>query len=228
MARKATRLSDVRRARARRERPDWVPSADNARREVRRMRMGRYRRHRQNVAFFIAVISFALGYLLFSLGFELVTVQGTGMHPTLESGSMVLCVKQSALDKLVGLVPENLRRLQRNDLMLIHYRVAPDGEVHKKERSVLLIKRAAAMPGDVIDAAGGTLIVNQEQTAGDLGSSDLVYPVTVPTGMVFALGDNRTLSVDSRQRAFGMVPEADVVGRPLAVVWPVYAMGLVK
>ena len=147
MARKATRLSDVRRARARRERPDWVPSADNARREVRRMRMGRYRRHRQNVAFFIAVFSFALGYLLFSLGFELVTVQGTGMHPTLESGSMVLCVKQSALDKLVGLVPENLRRLQRNDLMLIHYRVAPDGEVHKRERSVLLIKRAAAMAG---------------------------------------------------------------------------------
>ena len=121
-----------------------------------------------------------------------------------------------------------LRRLQREDLMLLRYRVAPDGEVHKKERSVLLIKRAAAMPGDEIDAAGGTLIVNQEQAVGDLVSSDLVYPVTVPTGYVFALGDNRTLSVDSRQRAFGMVPEADVLGRPVAVVWPVYAMGLVK
>ena len=228
MARKATRLTEVRRARAQRERPDWVPSADIARREIRRIRVARYRRHRQNVAFFIAVIAFALGYLLFSLGFELVTVQGTGMHPTLESGSMVLCVKQSALDKLVGLIPEDVRRLQQNDLMLVRYRVEPDGEVHKKERSVLLIKRAAAMPGDVIDEAGGTLIVNQEMTIGDVVSSDLVYPVTVPTGCVFALGDNRTLSVDSRQRAFGMVPEADVVGRPLAVVWPVYAMGLVK
>lgn len=228
MARKVTRLQSVRRARAQRERPDWVPSAEIAQREIRRMRKARYRRHRQNVAFVIAVLSFALGYLTFSLCFDLVTVQGTGMHPTLESGSMVLCVKQSALDKLVGLIPEDIRRLQRNDLMLIHYRVAPDGEVHKRERSVLMIKRAAAMPGDVIDEAGGTLIINQDQTVGDLVSSDLVYPVTVPNGCVFALGDNRSLSVDSRQRAFGMVPEADVIARPVAVVWPVYAMGLVK
>ena len=228
MARKSTRLSDVRRARAQRERPDWVPSVDIAGREIRRIRVARYRRHRQNVAFFIAVIAFVLGYLIFFLGFDLVTVHGAGMHPTLPSGSMVLCVRQSALDKLVGLIPEDVRRLGRGDLMLIQYRLEPDGEVHKKESSVLLIKRAVAMPGDEIDEAGGTLIVNREQTAGEVVSSDLVYPVTVPTGYVFALGDNRTLSVDSRQRAFGMVPEADVVGRPVAVVWPVYAINLVK
>ena len=228
MARKATRLSDVRRARATRERADWVPSGDVVRQEIRRLRTARYRRHRQNVAFYIAVISFALGYLLFSLGFELVTVRGTGMDPTLKSGNMVLCVRQSALDKLVGLIPEDVRRLQRDELMLLRYRVEPDGVVHKKERSVMLIKRAAGLPGDVIDAAGGELIVNRETDVGELVSSDLVYPVTVPTGCVFALGDNRSLSVDSRQRAFGMVPEADVIGRPVAVVWPVYAMGLVK
>ena len=67
MARKVTRLQSVRRARAQRERPDWVPSAEIAQREVRRMRKARYRRHRQNVAFVIAVLSFALGYLTFSL-----------------------------------------------------------------------------------------------------------------------------------------------------------------
>ena len=228
MARKVTRLQSVRRARAQRERPDWVPSAEIAQREVRRMRKARYRRHRQNVAFVIAVLSFALGYLTFSLCFDLVTVQGTGMHPTLESGSMVLCVKQKIVDQLVGIIPEDMRRVGRNDLVLINYRVEPDGETHKKERSVLLIKRAAGMPGDEIEVGGGEIIIDREQTAGELVSSDLVYPVTVPTGCMFVLGDNRTLSVDSRQRAFGMVPEADVVGRPLAVVWPIYAIGPAK
>ena len=228
MTKESTRLSSVRRARAMRERPDWVPSAETVEREVMRLRLARYRMHRQNVAFYIVLVALVLGYFAFNLCFELVTVRGTGMDPTLESGDMVLCVKQKALDQLVGIIPEDVRRLGRNDLMLIHYRVEPDGEIHKKERSVLLIKRAAAMAGDVIDEAGGTLIINQDQTVGDLVSSDLVYPVTVPNGCVFALGDNRSLSVDSRQRAFGMVPEADVIARPVVVVWPVYAMGLVK
>lgn len=228
MTKESTRLSSVRRARAMRERPDWVPSAETVEREVMRLRLARYRMHRQNVAFYIVLVALVLGYLAFSLCFELVTVRGTGMDPTLESGDMVLCVKQKALDQLVGIIPEDVRRLGRNDLMLIHYRVEPDGEIHKKERSVLLIKRAGGMPGDVLDEAAGELIVNQEEAIGAAKPSDLVYPVTVPTGCVFALGDNRGVSVDSRHRAFGMVPEADVIGRPVAVVWPVYAIGLVK
>ena len=228
MAVKATRRSSLRRARATKGRPDWVPSADSAQQEIRRVRAARYRRHRQNVLLFIAVLAMAAGYVAFRLGFELVRVQGSGMSPTLESGSMVLCVKQSVLDALAGIVPEDVRRIGRDDLVLIDYRVEPDGEACKKARSALLIKRAVAMAGDEIDAAGGEIIVNREWTAGSLGSSDLVYPVVVPSGAMYALGDNRALSVDSRQRAFGMVAEADVIARPLAVVWPVYAVGLVK
>ena len=228
MAVKATRRSSLRRARATKGRPDWVPSADSAQQEIRRVRAARYRRHRQNVLRFIAVLALAAGSVAFRLGSELVRVQGSGMSPTLESGSMVLCVKQSVLDALAGIVPEDVRRIGRDDLVLIDYRVEPDGEARKKARSALLIKRAVAMAGDEIDAAGGEIIVNREWTAGSLGSSDLVYPVVVPSGAMYALGDNRALSVDSRQRAFGMVAEADVIARPLAVVWPVYAEGLVK
>lgn len=228
MAERGTRRWRERRARAARQRPDWVPSAEVARNEIRRIRLSRYRRHRQNVLFFVAVLSMALGYLAFSLGFELVKVEGTGMSPTLESGNLVLCVKQEALDKLAGIVPEELRRIRRDDLVLINYGVEPDGVTHKKMRYALLIKRVIGRGGDEIDAAGGELIVNRANVAGDMGTSDLIYPVVVPTGELFALGDNRELSVDSRHRAFGMVAESDVIARPVAVVWPIYAMRLVK
>ena len=228
MAEKGTRESRARRARAARNRSGWAPSAESAEHEIRRMRRARYRRHRQRVLLVILALSLALGYAAFSLCFELVRVQGAGMSPTLESGSLVLCVKQRTLDKLVGLIPEDVRRIGRNDLVLLSYSVAPDGETYKRMRTALLIKRVIAMGGDEIDTAGGEIIINRDVTAGKLYQSDLVYPVVVPTGRMYALGDNRALSVDSRQRSFGMVAEADVIARPVAVVWPVYAMGLVK
>ena len=228
MAKEAKRLTSVRRARAMRERPDWVPSVEDAEQEVRRVRVQRYHRHRQNVAMIIVLVALVLGYVSYSLCFELVYVEGAGMSPTIESGSMVLCVKQKTLDQLVGIIPEDVRRVGRGDPVLINYSVEPDGETTKRLRTALLIKRAAGMPGDQIDTAGGQIIIDREEAVGDLVSSDLVYPVTVPTGYMYVLGDNRELSVDSRQRSFGMVQEADVIARPIAVVWPVYAIGRVK
>lgn len=227
MAVKGTRLS-ARRVWARRRQSDWAPSAENAEREIRRTRRARYRRHRQNVLLFIAAISLALGYLVYSQGFLLIRIEGTGMSPTLQSGAMVLCVRQTALDKLVGIIPEDKRRVGRNDLVLINYSVPPDGETYRRIRSAMLVKRVIGLGGDQIDTGGDEIIVNREDTAGRLIYSDLVYPVVVPTGRMYALGDNRALSVDSRQRSFGMVAEADVIARPVLVVWPMYAMGLVE
>jgi len=41
--------------------------------------------------------------------------------------------------------------------------------------------------------------------------------LVVPEGMYFAMGDNRTVSLDSR--FWGLVPRANIVGRPLFVYW---------
>ena len=86
-----------------------------------------------------------------------------------------------------------------------------------------LVKRVAGLPGETIEIRDGVLLVDGiayaepylEGTAGaDFG------PVTVPDGHLFFLGDNRANSSDSRSR-LGFVPRDRVVGRALAVVWPV-------
>ena len=89
----------------------------------------------------------------------------------------------------------------------------------------LLVKRVAAVAGDQVGIADGVLVVNGTPVPEryvDQNLMDSVYfgPVTVPQGAVFVLGDNRSSSIDSRD--FGPVPVADVRGRVLAKVSPLW------
>ena len=43
-------------------------------------------------------------------------------------------------------------------------------------------------------------------------------PLTIPEGYVFPMGDNRNQSEDGR--AFGPIPESDIIGRAFVRVWP--------
>jgi signal peptidase I len=50
-------------------------------------------------------------------------------------------------------------------------------------------------------------------------------PVKIPEGQYYVMGDNRTDSEDSR--FFGPIPKSLIVGRAVAVVWPLsHAKGL--
>lgn len=203
----------------------WVPSAEVAQREIRRTQKRRYRRHRSNVLTFLVIFSILAGGIAYYFCFDLVAAQGVGMSPTIESGSRVLCLKQSVLNQLVGIVPESFRRVDRNDVVLLRYRLNPEIE---DSPTALLLRRVIGVGGDEIDEGGGELILNRESLVGWAGAGDLVYPVRVPGGQLFLLGDNYSLSIDSRMRSFGMISERDVTGRALLVVWPLYAFGPVK
>ncbi len=106
-----------------------------------------------------------------------------------------------------------------------------------------LVKRVIGLPGETISTKDGHVYINcRSQTftgcsplsepwlppgpssyTGALPDDqhpqfNMPGPVTIPAGDYFVMGDNRTDSEDSRY--FGPIPKSLIVGRAMAVVWP--------
>jgi signal peptidase I len=90
------------------------------------------------------------------------------------------------------------------------------------------IKRAIALPGDLVEIHDKVVSINgapmpepevthEDESVYAAGRRDQFGPIRVPQGEVFALGDNRDRSNDSR--FWGTVPLAQVKGRALVVYW---------
>ncbi len=94
--------------------------------------------------------------------------------------------------------------------------------VGTRNPGVELIKRVIALEGETIEIRGGAVYIDGLLLVEDYLAPDTVMPsfgpITVPSGEVFVMGDNRNRSKDSR--VFGTVPADVIVGRALAVVWP--------
>jgi signal peptidase I len=97
----------------------------------------------------------------------------------------------------------------------------PTGEVP------ILIKRVIAVGGQTVDLRDGKVVVNgkaldEPYTHGlpsePLMGSQVRFPVTIPVGFFWAMGDNRPNSKDSRW--FGPVPLRIVQGRAFVTYWP--------
>ena len=92
-----------------------------------------------------------------------------------------------------------------------------------------LIKRVVALPGDRVAVRKGVLRVNgepQEESYVNRRSPDesSFKSTRVPEGNVFAMGDNRANSRDSR--FFGPVPYENIEGEAFMRFWPLTRIGL--
>jgi signal peptidase I len=99
-----------------------------------------------------------------------------------------------------------------------------------------LVKRVVGLPGETISSVNGKIYINgklltvpwlppgPQDFTGPLASDahpqfNMPGPVKIPAGEYYVMGDNRTDSEDSR--FFGPIPKSLIVGRAVAVVWPV-------
>ena len=145
---------------------------------------------------------------VFTFGVRLIGVDGHSMVPTLQDGDRLLVL---------------------NSMLCGGYRQG-DIVVLRKESFLPtpIVKRVVATEGQVVDIdfASGTVFVDgtplqegyiQERTFTAEGT---VFPLTVPEGGVFVLGDNRNHSTDSRDARLGTVDARYIIGRAVFLAFP--------
>lgn len=98
----------------------------------------------------------------------------------------------------------------------------------------ILVKRVIALPGEQVDIdMDGKVYIDgvwlEEPYINKLsyGGCDISFPIQVPAGTVFVMGDNRGISVDSRSSAVGCVEEGQLIGKVIFRIWPLGRTGLV-
>ena len=160
----------------------------------------------------VVVVAAACAFVVRTYVVQQFKVEGSSMRDTLHSGDRVLVNKLSY----------RLHDPRRGDVIVLEPKTAG-----KRED---LIKRVVGLPGESVEMGADCVVKVNDQpleetyltaaahTPGECGST--FDPVSVPTGHVFVLGDNRGNSLDSRSKDVGVVPFDRIVGRAFVVIWP--------
>ena len=154
------------------------------------------------------VVAVAIVAILFSFFFRVVTVYGDSMLPNFKGN-----------DKLI--VSSFLHKIEQGDVVVV--------------TDVLdnpIIKRVIAVGGQTVDIDNETGTVYVDGKALDEsayiksgitfsnGADKISFPITIKEGYVFALGDNRPISKDSRFSSVGEISEDNILGEVKARVFP--------
>ena len=99
-----------------------------------------------------------------------------------------------------------------------------------------IVKRVIATAGQTVDIDFDTGVVFVDGKALDepytreptWREEGLRFPLTVPEGCLFVMGDNRNGSTDSRYTYVGMIDERYIVGRVLLRILPIREFGVVS
>ena len=169
----------------------------------------------------ICCFCFLFAYLMFKVVITPTIVSGPSMVPNLVNGERVWAINS------------NILNIDRGSVIVFDaYEVDPSVGTNK-----LYVKRVIGLPGDKVTASQGTIYVNdrpidqrfipekQQKATGKWNFKSLsqkhMWPhsasTVVPKDQYFVLGDNRSVSNDSRY--FGFVPKNKVKGVVKVFFW---------
>ena len=146
--------------------------------------------------------------LLFTFVIRLIGVDGHSMVPTLQDGDRLLVLNAA----LCG-------ELRQGDIVVLRKESFMAGPI---------VKRIVATGGQVVDIdfSTGSVYVDgvrlhedyiNEPTYKNDGTE---FPLTVPEGSIFVMGDNRNHSNDSRDAQLGTVDVRYVIGKAVLLAFP--------
>lgn len=156
-------------------------------------------------------IAFVIVMIIHQFVFNLSTVEGQSMQPTLQDDERLF------VNKIIYLLGEP----RKGDIVILKDpRPVPADHVY-------LVKRVIGVPGDTIEIRDYQLYRNGQRLDEPYIQSPMLMasygPEIVPDEHYFVLGDNRNNSTDSRK--FGSVHESLIKGRAEWVVWPLGLWG---
>ena len=169
------------------------------------------------VAVAIGCVLFLGGFGWAALAYRPYTVPTDSMRPTVNPGDRVLAQRIDT------------SQVRRGDVVVF------DDPLWG---NLPILKRVVGVGGDKVaccDRQGRLTVdgtpVGEPYLRGGGPASAVAFDVTVPSGRLFVLGDNRVVSEDSRMRLasadHGSVPSGDVRARVDAVLWPPSRFGTV-
>jgi signal peptidase I len=149
-------------------------------------------------------------FLVIRFAIQSYHVEGTSMQPGFNSDEYVIVNKVAYLFHM----PE------RGDVIIFHYPLDTTKD---------FIKRVIGVPGDTIRVDSKNVWVNGVQLNEpyiSFKANPTARVWTVPANEYFVLGDNRPVSDDSR--FWDYVPKGYIVGKAVAVYWPVKSWEIIN
>lgn len=131
-----------------------------------------------------------------------VRVNGPSMDNTLKNGQIMILNK--------------LSKYKRGDIVVVDL------------GNEKIIKRIVALPGESIYCLNGEIYINDEKFKEDYISSETLdfTKVFIQEDEYFVMGDNRTVSMDSR--TFGPINKSQLMGTSEFRIWPLHKFGKVN
>ncbi len=170
------------------------------------------------------VLAFIMFFIL-NLFISTTTVYSTSMYPTLIEGDRLLLYKTHSIQRGDIVSFKSDMTLTKKDIESLNFiqRFMVSDKTHKN-----LIKRVIGIPGDEVYIENGIVYINGEKLDEPYMSTiagETINVGVIPDDEYFMMGDNRGVSLDSRQ--LGSFHKDKIIGKTILRFYPIDRFGTV-